>query len=1019
MAEELKCFDESALLDRLSYGLQKRSQETVFLIGSALSAPLGPGAPGVLSVEGIINLVRNEFADSQPRLDELDKDILAAKERGYQAAFLFLQGRLGQSSANEIVKKAVLHARRTPHVSITTEAECRVADLDSEWVLNAGTSSVGKLVSGYPERFGKTLLTTNFDPLLQAAIRGAGGASYRTTLHSDGSLSQTEGTGCHVVHLHGYWYGSDTLHTAHQLLHPRSRLKQSLTSLLRNKLVLVCGYGGWDDVFTEALIEVVQDDSAMPEILWCFHQNKPAVGPLQDRLGPGVSRGRVSLYSCVDCNVFFPKLLEAWKGIEDRTVTGVSTRTNSVRLDDAIRRDLERAPASHNVLEGDDEDRPPHVEFCLGRDEELRQLKESSAKVIFVTGIGGQGKSTVAAQYFSDLQSALSFKYFIWRDCKQESERFENQLASVVESLSGGRLSGQDLASQSAESLVDLLVKLTANVKVLLVFDNVDHYVNLESLQMTSAPERFIHALLSSNSRAQLVLTCRPAVAYDHPEVLSCGLQGISIDAARKLFSERHAPCSADEIKQAHELTDGHAFWLDLLAVQVVKNGGGLNSLLARIRSGTGQLPTKTLNSIWTMLSEREQLVLRSMSETVRPASEFEITDYLSDRLTYQKVMRALKSLRAMNLIVVKPRPPADDLLELHPLVRRFVHQTFSPIERSSFIERVIGVYKSLVGNHRSQLRQRPSFTILQYWTQTAEVDLAGGRIKDALDLLREVADAFISSPYCREFSRIARLALEKVDWVADYAKYRDFDVVFYIHINILALLGEIQEVDKLLDLYEMTVQDKDARYILYCMMKCESLWERGQFTEAVIWGKRGQALKTSSNVDTKYDPSQRLALAERDAGRPEVALVHFLAGRTLDEVIDPDELDQSRGGHHYGNIGRCLHMMGQIDSALICYQKSAILIEKDLRKENLTHQGFIRRWIGELMIARKQYRLAKICLEAAIIKWEQVSPHRTQEIRTLLTQYEQQLPRLGLSDDDIEHSFRQWVVGQDMDTPI
>jgi len=121
------------------------------------------------------------------------------------------------------------------------------ADL-SGWHLNPGTEALGKLVAQFPNHFGKTLLTTNFDPLLEVAIQRVGGLFYKTVLHSDGNLGQTEASGCHVVHLHGFWLGTDTLHTARQLGQPRPHLKDSLRSLLRNKLVVVCAYGGWDDV---------------------------------------------------------------------------------------------------------------------------------------------------------------------------------------------------------------------------------------------------------------------------------------------------------------------------------------------------------------------------------------------------------------------------------------------------------------------------------------------------------------------------------------------------------------------------------------------------------------------------------------------------------------------------------------------------------------------------------------------------------------------------------------------------
>jgi hypothetical protein len=77
------------------------------------------------------------------------------------------------------------------------------------------------------------------------------------------------------------------------------------------------------------------------------------------------------------------------------------------------------------ILEGDDEDRPPLFDLCLGREDQLGAILASDSKVVFITGLGGQGKSTLAARYCQEAQSiASSFSYFVWRDCKEESERF-------------------------------------------------------------------------------------------------------------------------------------------------------------------------------------------------------------------------------------------------------------------------------------------------------------------------------------------------------------------------------------------------------------------------------------------------------------------------------------------------------------------------------------------------------------------------------------------------------------------
>jgi tetratricopeptide (TPR) repeat protein len=509
-------------------------------------------------------------------------------------------------------------------------------------------------------------------------------------------------------------------------------------------------------------------------------------------------------------------------------------------------------------------------------------------------------------------------------------------------------------------------------------------------------------------------------VRYQHDHVFSCHLVGISLEATRELFSARKAKYTTDEIEDAYQLTDGHAFWLDLLASQIAKNDSlTVTTLLERIRQGKGHLPENTLSSIWATLKDREQLVLRSMAETVRPVSELEIADFLSRRMTYQKVIRAINALRALNLIVVKKQPSADDVLELHPLVRQFIRHKFSKPERSSFIEEIILAFKRYMWAHRDHLEERPTLSLLHYWSQTAELDIADGRISDAFDTLEDASGPFIASAYPREFSRVARSLFASIDWVSEHQKFKSFDVVFRAQSEILSYLGEYAEADQLLDRYEMTVVDRNVRYIRYCEMKCYANWVRGQFTDAVRWGKIGLNLKTSSSVDTDIDPSHSLALAERDAGQPESALPVFLAGQTLAEATDPEELDYERSGPHYGNTGRCLHFMGQVDGALVCYQKSALLLEK-APTTHVTNQGFIRRWIGELLMARKQYRLAAIFLEAARLKWEQVAPPRAKDIGILQSQLERESPgATSLTDVNVEQICRDWILGRHMDAAV
>lgn len=1014
--------DQGALIERLGRGLTRRQQEVVFLIGSPLSAPSVPGGVGVPNVEGVIDLIRREFDDDQLTL--FDQTISGSMADRYQKAFHFLLGRRGQHTVNEIIRNAIFKAWSGPPRAIahgpSADEECRAAELDfRQWQLAPGIEALGRLISSYPESFGRNALTTNFDPLLEVSIRRADGIYYRTSLHGDGNLAQTEGSGCHVIHLHGYWYGSDTLHTPRQLTQPRPRLRASLATLLRNKLVIACGYGGWEDVFIEALIDVVSDDAASPEILWTFYSQTPQIQDrLSSRLAPGIDRGRITLYSGIDCNNFFPELYKTWQGLQSPLEHCISSTSNPVRVGAEMVEQIITKQILTTVLEGDDEDRPPVTEFLVGRGSELELLNVTTSSAIFVTGIGGQGKSTLAAKYYMDCYAKASrFSLFVWRDCKEERETFENELATLIEKLSNGRVNGNDLAQQSVESIIELLLQYISTTEALFVFDNIDNYVDIDKQRLTGSANLFVEALIESSVRSQVIFTCRPSVDYGTSNSLSIRLRGIELSPASSLFEARGSTPDHIDLLDAHRLTDGHAFWLDLLAIQTAR-GQQLRHLIQEIDNGSGPLPERTLNSIWSTLKEREQAVLRLMAETVKPETEIEIAGYFSGRFNFNKVGSALRALRVRNLIVVKRGPKGADLLELHPLVRTFIRKSFPQPERASFIEPIIRVYKHRIGQFKHRLAERPPLSVLKYWTQNAELDLARGDVKDAFAVLNEVAVAFLNSAYPRELVRVTRQLFSGDGWTRLYRQADGFEGVLNSHIRTLSQLGATAEVDDLLTQYEQSIPHRDARYIKYCEFRAYSLWFRSAFSEAVAWGRKGQALLESSDVDSELANgiSHMLALSERDAGYPDIALTTFLEGRRLSEVIDPEELDEQRPEHHYGNIGRCLHFMGQIESALICYQKSAILIERNSSSENAMNKGYVRLWIGELLMAREEFDLAYAFLRSAFLLWKEVSPPKAAMAGKSINDIDNHPAGYKQAPDgQVEKMCVRWIVGGDV----
>ena len=180
----------------------------------------------------------------------------------------------------------------------------------------------------------------------------------------------------------------------------------------------------------------------------------------------------------------------------------------------------------------------------MGREKELDELLSSSQRVCFITGIGGQGKSTIAARYFSLSLQKHIFDLYVWRDCKEEAERFENQVINIIEQLSEGASSANSLSNQPMEVLAELLATVSGNKRILFVFDNVDHYVDLEHNRLTGNADRFLTAFFLHKSNCRLIFTCRPQIQYKDQEVLTRNIEGLKHWGGNRAVFKTCGPCN-------------------------------------------------------------------------------------------------------------------------------------------------------------------------------------------------------------------------------------------------------------------------------------------------------------------------------------------------------------------------------------------------------------------------------------------------------------------------------------------
>lgn len=488
-------------------------------------------------------------------------------------------------------------------------------------------------------------------------------------------------------------------------------------------------------------------------------------------------------------------------------------------------------------------------------------------------------------------------------------------------------------------------------------------------------------------------------------------MQGISLEEAVDLFQQRTdgVAIAESEIREAHVLTNGHAFWLDLMAIQVSKVPGmTLNKLLENVRRGRGDGPD-VLSSIWDTLAPREQTVLRFMAETMRPETEDTIEKFVASELNYNKFKRSLKSLITLNLIVVKPESNAPDLYDLHPLVRQFVRTRFERNERNGFIRVVLNQYEIIIGTIESMLGAFLPLPMLERWSQKAELEISAGLYEQAFETLYKVEDAMIGGGHVEEFIRTARILFEAIDWETAPTKFKRFDRLVGVTVNSLDQLGQHDNADQLLARFEQTIPKKTARFIGYCDIRAYSHWLRSDFAQAIEWASKGVDLKNQTNVDTTYDCGHSLALAQRDNGDPQTALKYFLKGHDLEELTDPESNVAQDDGPTLGNVGRCLHLMGDFKGALNCYRKSIRALQTDGTSDRVGNRAYARQWIGEVLEHEGEYRLAAAFLQDAVNILGKSSPIRTTGLLQSINKLKTQSPT-DVSSNEAAKIVDRWI---------
>ena len=1001
--------DTTALLERVLYA-QSIGKQIVFIVGSPLTAPLQNGDRGVPSVNGIIQIIKDELSNGPRGSTELESSLaVSANGSAYQSAFEYIMLRRGPDFANRIIRTAVLKSYdgRKAFTADSKNLLDAEADLDG-WILSPGVSALGKIVANdkIKKEF-STILTTNFDPLIQIAIKRAGGSYYTTSLHREGNLAQTTGEGTHVVHLHGSWRESDTLHTERQLKQDRKQLRASLTNLVKDSLVVLIAYGGWDDIITQTLSEIVSDDTSYPEIAWSFYSDSPDDISAQNcallkSLAPGIDRGRISLFLGVNCHDFFPALNSqtASQLIDQNAQLEESRIEQGIHDIKIIIESTAGYTSPVNAL--------PKTDMWFGRENELNRLDISRAKVIFVTGIGGQGKSSLAREFLSKSTKFHPEFYTDWKDCREQGNTINLAIASAIERASGGAVSIAEIAKASVSEMVSMLKAELGDRSGVIVFDNVDYYVDLESSEPLGTLATFIDQILGAKLSIKFVFTARPNVSLGDPEFLQVRLAGLTIEDAKALFEYRYAQKVSDEVFSAlYSATAGHPLWLSIIAVQCAGSEKSVQTILESFRDSGIDLPRKMLRNVWTQLKPIQQQLLRTLAELERPETVVNLED-LTD-LTFSKLSKSLNKLRSLCLIEEK-ETSTQQMIELHPLIRQFIREDFPKSERRSFISKVIIFIDRKLSPFKKLKENSYPETILDMWVHKIDLYLNSGAIELAIENLDEILLHMDQAGLASEICRLSKRIFTSMNWV-ETTSNRKFDGFFNACVRTIIELEGEDEADKWLNQYERCISGKGAQYINFCDLQSYKYWFNKDFQDALMWGNRGVDLLQKSQVDTTFNCRHTLALAQRDSGDVDSCLSYFLNDLTYEQATSA-ESSSSRSGQFFGNLGRCFHIQGDLNKALRCYNICAKKFDEG--QQSVINNGYIRYWVGQALEIKGRRNDAVMFFIAAATKWRRVAPLLAKEPLAAIILIQKTHPMSEGIDDlpewKCENRFLQWV---------
>jgi len=537
--------------------------------------------------------------------------------------------------------------------------------------------------------------------------------------------------------------------------------------------------------------------------------------------------------------------------------------------------------------------------------------------------------------------------------------------------------------------------------------DNVDNYVDVEKQEPHGLLKALVTRILESSSSVTLFLTSRAMMEVANAKFFSLPLSGLDRGSGGDLFCRRSGgvQLSVAELDKVMTLTNGHPLYLSMLAAQALSKQRSVASILEEVQAAKSEVPARILRSTYSLLKSEDQELLRLLAELEHPEHE-DVLESLAG-LRYNKLVKALKRLRDLNLVVERQDQSNKTLIDLHPLVRHFVRREFPKKDRYAFIARLLIFFDKKLALVTGVRKGPLAPSVLQVWIHKLEVLCNQENWPIAVSEFAKIYTQIEHAGYIEDAIRIGKKMFSGVDWTTAIDEIKEFRKVVNEVMHEMSHHGESSEVARWIDHYKACVGGRTADVLNALEIQAFDAWISRDYEKAIAFGK--EAADTSEKVDILLpsDPRHTWALALRDGGFPEKALDIFLEGFSIDEALKTDKKD----GAFFGNIGRTFQLLGRLDLAEKFLARSARALEGG--RATVHNLGWIRMWVAELRAEAGAHEEAFTYLNAAIQILKQGSSVLVAEAEMRQAALMESYPRLGrttMPDWKAEKLFNHWI---------